>query len=159
MKAALYALLFSISSLLLTFSGSAQQADEGILLTVHVLDGKRTLNDAEVLIYTQGQLLDQYNLKDRDRTITLEANGFYTLEMRSDGYHSKSININTYLPETTATQHMEFDVSLISKKEMEEPVCTVPVALIRYDNIEKKLNYDHTYSVYIQQKYPLLSER
>lgn len=144
-------------ALIILFSASAvkAQSPQNILLDVTLVNGGHALNNAVVLVYQQDKLINQYNLKDRDHTVSLETDQYYTIEMQSDGYYSKQIQVNTYVLGELSSNEMAFDVELLSKEVEAENPHTLPVALIRYDRATESLTYDKAYSEYVKQKLAL----
>jgi hypothetical protein len=84
----------------------------------------------------------------------LEANQYYTIEVRRPGYVSRSIGISTKLPDEISLAtlfHYEFEVELFQEKQsVDDFYLDFPVALIRYDPKRDVFDNSISYSRHIK---------
>ena len=141
-------IFFLFSFLLFTLIGNSQF----IIVYGKLKIEKGNLDKTQILVKKNGTIIETYNLpKNGKFEFELDINADYLLTFNKEGYVSKSINVNTKVPEDASSsesfQPFQFQVSLFKQLEgIDYVVFNQPVGKIKYSRGLEDFDYDTDYS-------------
>lgn len=143
----------------------AQNMQNMLRLQGKVVEGKQKLGGVQIILYSQGEVLDRMTTEDNGKFIykvPLESN--YELVFYKPGYRSKYLQIFAkHIPQEDASYGFEFGgLELALFKEISslknQEVLDKPVAQIKYDTNTYKFVFDASYFQELQEESEALAE-
>jgi hypothetical protein len=154
--------LFAIASLI-SFTGlkatPVQAFGSDSLIGVELssqlrFDGKK-VSDYTLIIYCDSNAAETlYVEKAKVIYVQLKYNHNYTLRYLKDGFRERVLLVNTHVDAKTALRDMDFDyeIELITENAPANTLGDLPVAIIRYDQMERRFDYSKKYHRQVRQK-------
>ena len=142
--------------LMISFNTVIAQDNKLIVYTSVFLDDQKT-EDVKILLKSGDVLINTF-LANNERKIELELEyqNNYNLYFEKDGYITKSVNIDTQLPEgsqTTESEALDFELELYKfYDQVDLSVFDDPVAKISYYNEISSFDYNYEYSMAIKDQ-------
>jgi hypothetical protein len=159
-------LLFVFISI--SFSSYAQLPLNDTVECVHAIgvatENGVPLDGAIITIYQGNEVIEWSEITsdpkhDHHFNINLLGNNYYTIQVSKPGYVTRSVGINTKMPEDVVINEdnpktkIEFEVDIFKiKKTANDELLDYPIALINYNEVKRKFEFDTEYTKKIKEK-------
>ncbi len=122
------------------------------------------LDGAIITIYQGNEIIEWDEITNNPKhdhhfNINLLGNNYYTIQVSKPGYVTRSIGINTKVPDDLVISYdnpktkMQFEVEVFkTKKTNDDDLLDYPIALIKYNNEKRKFEFDTEYTRKIKAK-------
>ena len=122
------------------------------------------LDGATITIFQGNEVIEWSEITsdpkhDHHFNINLLGNNYYTIQVSKPGYVTRSIGINTKMPEDVVINEdnpktkITFEVDIFKiKKTADDELLDYPIALINYNEAKRKFEFDTEYTKKIKEK-------
>ncbi len=126
--------------------------DYSLLLKGIIKNGDKIIPDASIQILLDSLPFLTEKSDDKGKCkIELAINKKYTMIIGKDGYVTKIITINTWVPKANERNYLfPFEVDIFEKlKDLDIAILSKPIAKINFNNFTRQFDYDYNYTARI----------
>ena len=126
------------------------EAYEVLQISGEITSGRDPQEGVTVQLFRANKVIEVFETKKNGKfKFMLMSNEIYTIQLVKDGYYTKRISVNTYVPEdVTGDFDFDFDINVDSKKthDYDPYLVEYPSAIISYSKKKKEFIFDKDYT-------------